>query len=89
MSETYCIVLHIFQHITKIYIPYRPVYKTHFFPPIFVSKSGCILLDFFKFKDTFKSREIDPKRQYFRHPVYGYVITSPLLSEVTVLFVCM
>jgi len=47
-----------------------------------------MLLDFFKFKNAFKSREIDPKRQYFRHPVYGYVMTKLLLKEVTVLFVC-
>jgi len=34
-------------------IPYTPVYKTHFFPPIFVSKSGCVLnmlLEFFNFR---------------------------------------
>ena len=43
---------------------YAWVYDT-LLPPIFVSKSGCVLymlLEFFKFKNAFKSREIDPKR---------------------------
>jgi len=49
-------------------VAYTPVYKTHFFPPVFVSKSGCVLymlLYFFKFKNALKSREIDHKHRVF------------------------
>jgi len=49
---------------------------------VFLSQS---LLEFFKFKNAFKSREIDPKCRYFRHPVYGYVLVNFLLREVTVI----
>ena len=31
-----------------------------------------MLLEFVKFKNAVKSREVDPKRRYSRHPVYGY-----------------
>jgi len=44
-----------------------------------------MLLEFFKFKNAFKSREIDPKCRYFRHPGYGYVMAKLLLREVTVI----
>ena len=70
-----------------------PVYKTHYFPPIVVSKSGSVLyvqLELFKFKNAFKSREIDPKRWYFHHTVYCYVMAELLLQpvrEVTVISV--
>jgi len=37
-----------------------------------------MLLVFFKFKNAFKSRENDPKRQYIRRPVYGYVMAKIL-----------
>ena len=50
----------------RIHLPYTPVYKTHFFTQIFVSRSGCILymlLEFFKFKNAFKSREINRLRE--------------------------
>ena len=56
-----------------------PVYKTHLFLPIFVSKSGCflnMLLKYFKSKMPLKSREMDPKRQYFQHPVYCNVMAK-------------
>ena len=43
------------------------------------------ILDFFNFENAFKSREIDPERRYFRHPIYGYVMAKLLLREVTVL----
>jgi len=36
----------------KLFVPYTSVYKTHFFPHSFVSKSGWVLymlLEFFKF----------------------------------------
>ena len=42
----------------------------------------------FKFINATKSREIDPKRRYFRHPVYGDVMAKFLLREVMVLFAC-
>ena len=34
--------------ITEMLIPYTCVYKTHFFPQIFVSKSGCISIKIFQ-----------------------------------------
>jgi len=43
-----------------------------------------MLLDFFWFKDAFRLREIDPKRRFFRHHIYGYVMAIFLLREVTV-----
>jgi len=45
-------------------------------------------MEFFKLKNAFKLRENDPKRRYFRHPVYCYVMVKLLLREVTVLFAC-
>ena len=58
---------------------YMPVYKTLFFPSMFVSKSGCVL--YMLLKNVFKSREIDTKRRYFRHPVYCSVMGKSLLSN--------
>ena len=65
-----------------------PVFKTHFFPPFFVSKSGCVLYSFWiflKFKNAFLSRETDPKRQYFRHPYLllcnGEISTNGILHK--------
>ena len=55
-------------------IVFTPVYKTHFLLQ-YVSQSRdasyVMLMEFFKFIKAFKSREIDPKRRYFRHSVYG------------------
>jgi len=50
-----------------------------------------MLLEFFKLKNAFKSREIDPKGRYLQHPVYqlyGYVKVKLSLREVNVLFAC-
>ena len=60
-----------------------------FFPLNFVPKSGCdlyMLLNFIKVENVFNSKENDPERRYFQHPVYGYVMAKLLLREVTVLF---
>ena len=79
-------------------LPYTPEYMIHFLPPIFVSKSGCVLynvmlLEFFKFKNAFKSREIDPKRagaSYTRvrliHECYLY--TSATYTQVRLIHEC-
>jgi len=72
-------------------VPYMPVHKTQFFPSNFCLKVGVCLLhamDFFKFKNAFKSSDIDPKCRYFRHPVYGYVMVKLLLRDVMVFFAC-
>jgi len=47
-----------------------------------------MLLEFVKFKNAFKSREIDPTCRNFRHSVYSYVLAKLLPMGVTVLFAC-
>jgi len=81
----------LFQTNSYIHAVHTPLYKTHFFPPIILPRSGASYTCYWNFsslKITSNQEKLIPNADNFRHPVYGYVVAKLLIREVTVLFAC-